>query len=47
MLHFIDQMDSKMNMFEEAYKGLVSGTVSVERVYGLENSFVYKPVYIE
>lgn len=45
MLHLIDMIDSRMNMFEEAYKGQLPGTISEEKVYGLENSFIYKPSY--
>lgn len=47
MLHLIDMIDSRMNMFEEAYKGQLPGTISEEKVYGLENSFIYKPSYSE
>lgn len=47
MLHLIDMIDSRMNMFEEAYKGQLPGTISEEKVYGLENSFIYKPSYNE
>ena len=47
LLHLIDMIDSRMNMFEEAYKGVKPGTVSSERVYGLENSSIYKPSYVE
>ena len=43
LLHLIDMIDSRMNMFEEAYKGVTPGTLSADRVYGLENSFIYKP----
>ncbi len=45
MLNLIDLADSRMNMFEEAYKGQDAGTVSSEKVYGLENSYIYKPIY--
>lgn len=47
MLHLIDMIDSRMNMFEEAYKGQLPGTISEEKVYGLENSVIYKPSYSE
>ncbi|MCR5011608.1 MAG: HD domain-containing protein [Lachnospiraceae bacterium] len=47
MLHIIDLADSRMNMFEEAYKGQEPGTISEEKVYGLENSYIYKPMYNE
>ncbi len=47
MLHLIDMMDSRMNMFEEAYKGQEAGTISADKVYGLENSYIYKPLYPE
>ena len=44
MLHLIDLSDSRMNMFEEAYKGQEPGTVSEEKVYSLEKSYIYKPI---
>jgi len=47
MLHLIDMIDSRMNMFEEAYKGQFPGTISEDKVYGLENSYIYKPSYSE
>jgi 3'-5' exoribonuclease len=48
MLHQIDMMDSRKNMFEEAYKGQVEGTLSDQRIYGLENGYIYKsPYYVE
>ncbi len=47
MLHIIDLADSRMNMFEEAYKGQEPGTISNEKVFGLENSYIYKPMYME
>ena len=47
LLHLIDMIDSRMNMFEEAYKGVESGALSTDRVYGLENSSIYKPSYVE
>lgn len=47
MLHLIDMIDSRMNMFEEAYKGQGAGTISADKVYGLENSYIYKPLYPE
>ena len=47
MLHLIDMIDSRMNMFEEAYKGQEAGTISKDKVYGLENSYIYKPLYPE
>ncbi len=43
MLHLIDMIDSRMNMFEEAYPGQEEGTVSDSKVFGLENSYIYKP----
>ena len=42
MLHHIDMIDSRMNMFEEAYKGQALSTISNEKVFGLENSYIYK-----
>ena len=47
MLHLIDMIDSRMNMFEEAYKGQNAGTISQDKVFGLENSYIYKPLYPE
>jgi 3'-5' exoribonuclease len=47
MLHLIDMMDSRMNMFEGAYKGQFPGTISAGKVFGLENSYIYKPSYCE
>lgn len=44
MLHLIDMIDSRMNMFEEAYKGQEPGTISKNKVYGLEQSYIYKPL---
>ncbi len=43
-LHLIDMMDSRINMFEEAYKEQEIGTISKEKVWGLENSYIYKPM---
>ncbi len=43
MLHLVDMIDSRMNMFEEAYKGQEEGTISNSKVFGLENSYIYKP----
>lgn len=47
MLHLIDMIDSRMNMFEETYKGQNAGTISQDKVFGLENSYIYKPLYSE
>ena len=47
MLHLIDMIDSRMNMFEETYKGQNAGTISQDKVFGLENSYIYKPLYPE
>ena len=46
LLHFIDMIDSRMNMFEEGYKGVEPGTLSSNYVKGLEGS-IYKPSYVE
>ena len=46
MLHEIDMMDSRINMFEEAYKGQEDGTMSEKKVYGLDNCHIYKPTYV-
>ena len=43
MLHFIDMRDSRMYMFEEAYKSQEPGTISSNKVYGLDSSFIYLP----
>ncbi len=43
MLHLIDMIDSRMNMFEEAYKGQECGSISDAKVFGLENSYIYLP----
>ena len=43
-LHLIDMMDSHINMFELAYDGQEQGTVSDTKVFGLENSYIYKPI---
>ena len=43
-LHYIDNLDAKMYMFEEQYKSLGRGEISEKRVFGLENR-VYKPKY--
>ncbi len=47
MLHLIDMMDSRMNMFEIAYKEQEPGTVSEKKVWGLEESHIYKPSYYD
>ena len=47
MLHVIDLADSRMNMFEEAYKEQKAGTISDDKIYGLENSHIYKPLIYE
>ncbi len=47
LLHQIDMTDSRMNMFEENYKGVEPGTISNEYVSGLEKSNIYKPSYIK
>ncbi len=43
MLHLIDMMDSRKAMFEDAYKNQEPGTISENKVFGLENSRIYKP----
>ncbi|WP_049960389.1 HD domain-containing protein [Pseudobutyrivibrio sp. LB2011] len=43
MLHMIDMIDSRINMFEVAYEGQEFGTVSDNKVFGLNNSHIYKP----
>ena len=42
-LHIIDLMDARMYQFEETYKEIEFGTLS-GKVFGLENSTVYKPL---
>ena len=46
VLHFIDNMDSKIYMFEEAYASLQPGELSSDKNRGL-NSTVYKPSYFK
>ena len=43
-LHYIDNLDAKMYMFEEQYESLAEGEVSEKKVFGLDNR-VYKPKY--
>ncbi len=47
MLHHIDMIDSRMNMFEEAYKGQAPETISNEKIFGLENSYIYKSSFVK
>ena len=47
MLNMIDLIDSRMNMFEQEYKTIEAGAMSEKRVYGLENDYIYKPIYPE
>ena len=47
VLHLIDMIDSRINMFEEAYLDQAPETLSAEKVFGLENSKIYKPNLIE
>ena len=44
VLHLIDMIDSRINMFEEAYLDQTPGTLSKDKVFGLENSKIYKPL---
>lgn len=41
VLHALDMIDSRMYMFNEAYKDMEDGMLS-GNIYGLENSSVYK-----
>ena len=43
-LHYIDNLDAKMYMFEEQYENLAEGEISEKKVFGLDNR-VYKPKY--
>ncbi len=43
-LHYIDNLDAKMYMFEEQYECLGEGEISEKKVFGLDNR-VYKPKY--
>lgn len=43
MLHYIDQIDAKMYVFENRFNDLKPGTVTDKVPYGLEN-YVYKPL---
>ena len=43
-LHYIDNLDAKMYMFEEQYENLAEGEISEKKVFGLDNQ-VYKPRY--
>ena len=43
-LHYIDNLDAKMYMFEEQYETLDAGELSDKKPFGLENR-VYKPKY--
>ncbi|QIN26337.1 3'-5' exoribonuclease YhaM [Staphylococcus chromogenes] len=42
ILHFIDNIDARMNMFEKAFKKIEKGQFT-ERIFGLENRQFYKP----
>ena len=42
MLHLIDNMDARMNMFNKALETIEPGETS-KRVFSLENRTVYKP----
>lgn len=42
ILHFIDNIDARMNMFDKAFKKIEKGQFT-ERVFGLENRQFYKP----
>ena len=43
MLHYIDQIDATMYVFENRFNDLKPGTVTDKVPYGLEN-YVYKPL---
>ena len=43
-LHYIDNLDAKMYMFEEQYESLMEGEISDNKVFGLDNR-VYKSKY--
>ncbi len=42
MLHLIDMMDSRKGMFEEAYLDQEPDTISEKKIFGLDQSRVYK-----
>lgn len=42
ILHFIDNIDARMNMFDKAFKKIEKGQFT-ERIFGLENRQFYKP----
>ncbi|PTG31781.1 3'-5' exoribonuclease YhaM [Staphylococcus chromogenes] len=42
ILHFIDNIDARMNMFDKAFKKIEKGQFT-ERIFGLENKQFYKP----
>ena len=42
ILHFIDNIDARMNMFDKAFKKIDKGQFT-ERIFGLENRQFYKP----
>ncbi len=44
LLFLIDYMDSRVEMYDNAYKGQQPGTISEKRVYGLGNNTIYKPL---
>lgn len=46
MLHMIDNMDARMNMFNKALDTLESGETS-KRIFSLENRTIYKPKMYE
>lgn len=46
-LHLVDMMDSRMEIFEEAYRNLESGAIDRNITYALDDVHVYKPSWAE
>lgn len=45
VLHYIDQIDSKVMQFEKNYEDMEPGAMSESRIFGLDNIKVYKPKF--
>jgi 3'-5' exoribonuclease len=44
ILHYIDNLDAKMNMIDRALEKIKPGEFT-ERIYALENRSFYKPIF--